>query len=276
MKRRLNIIAILMISSAVFALEPGQKEHYHRWLGCPAPEITFDSSDTTEHALPSYQGKKVLLYGFYSGAFAIGRYDPPIEASIRPLGFLSKASESAEHPFATIGYSRGFALAKHGMIEIPAEIFDLVAFPVVNLNNKHGDHSLPEPFDLLHKPGTGILIDTNGVICRMYFPMMGEADFQDAANAEPWQGPVRSPPETAWRNLPRALVVAAARNLHAGEVLDIRAVGTIRMLKGLVPEGTISPDDAAKFIGSIITADLKFRQPITKDMLIENEGAPTR
>ena len=54
---------------------------------------------------------------------------------------------------------------------------------------------MPEPLDLLFTPGTGILIDTNGIICRLYFPTMGEKDFQDAAKAQPWSEPVRSPPK---------------------------------------------------------------------------------
>ena len=276
MKRNLSILATLVLPLAVLALEPGQKEHYLQWLGCPAPKITFDSSDTTEHALPPYQGKKVLLYGFYSGAFAIGPDDPPVEEAIGPLGFLATARANAKQPLDVVGYSRGFALAKFGMAKLPEKMVELADFPVVNLNNKHGDHALPEPFDLLHEPGAGILIDTNGVICRIYFPKMGEEDFKDAAEAAPWAKPVRKPPEATWRDLPRVEVLGAARDIAAGQVLDRRSVGIVRVPNHQCPEGALTRDDYAGVIGRTLTTAVKRFHPISRDMLKkEAEGAPT-
>ena len=142
MKTALAItITLLDATLTTLSLEIGQEQDFEKWLGCRAPQIIFDSSDTKEHALPTNEGKKILLYGFFSGAVAEGPRDPPVEEAYEPLGLLRKARGDGEHRFEVVGYSRGFALEKFGIAKLPEQMVSLVDFPVVNLNNKHGENS---------------------------------------------------------------------------------------------------------------------------------------
>jgi hypothetical protein len=271
MRRTLTTI---LCFAAVVAPVMGQRPpeivtYYQQWLGCKAPPIQFDRSDRSNFAERDYRGKKVLLYGLNSGDFA---NSPDMEQLVTELRELAEVRKQENDPFRIICYTRGLVLAGKLAAPLTEEVASLTQFPWVNLNNKHGDNALGEPYELLHNPG-GILIGTNGIICRIYSGTMRKDDFLDAAHASAWTDPVRTPPtQTAdelWQSIPKTAVIVAWRNLTAGEVLlpYPRTIAADLIPNSRLPKDTIPRQEFRNIMGATVTTNIAAREPLTWSIL---------
>lgn len=259
---------------ASVALAYGQRQpeiaaYYQQWLGCEAPAIRFDRSDRTDVAERDYKGKKVLLYGLNSGDFA---NSPKMEQLLTELKELAEVWNSTTKPFYIICYTRGLVLAGSLAAPLSDEVKSLTRFPWVNLNNKHGDCALGEPYEMLHYPG-GILIDTNGVICRIYPNTMRKRDFLDAADAPAWDKAMVVPPkhtaDEIWASLPKTIVLVAWRDLAAGEKLlpYPRTFATDEIPNARLPTNSIPRGEFRNVLGATLRTNVTARQALTWDVL---------
>ena len=269
-----RIAAMVVCIASAVGLAYGQRqpeivEYYQQWLGCKAPAIRFDRSDRTDVAERDYKGKKVLLYGLDSGNFAD---NPNMEQLLTELRELAEVKEQEKNPFHVICYTRGLVLAGKLATPLTDEVAKLTQFPWVNLNNKHGDNALGEPYELLHYPG-GILIDTNGLICRIYPSAMRKKDFLDAASAPAWSKALVQPPkqtaDALWESIPKTAVLVAWRDLAAGEKLlpHPRTFAADMIPNARLPTNAIPTDDFRNVLGATLRRNVSSRQALTWDVL---------
>lgn len=193
MKTTLTALCLAVsLSSTHGELTNTEADSRAQWIGCKAPPLQFDSSDRSQYAEEGYKGKKVLLYSFDAGNFVDA---PDMDKLQARLESLQRVRSESKHPFYIIGYTRGimFSPCLEG-VELPKEIDDSSHFPVVNLNNKRGGYRLGEPYNLLEEP-SGILIGTNGIICRIFGSEMDEEDFREADRTSAWEAPMKEPPK---------------------------------------------------------------------------------
>ncbi len=283
MKTELVIASCIALAGLAYGQrEPEIVAYYQQWLGCKAPPIHFDRSDRSDIAQPDYRGKRVLLYGLDSGNFAD---NPNMDQLLAELRELAEVQEQGKKPFHVICYTRGLVLAGRLAAPLGEEVSKLTEFPWVNLNNKHGDNALGEPYEMLHSPG-GILIDTNGVICRIYPDTMRKKDFEDAANAPAWSKVLATPPrQTAdglWEAIPKTAVLVAWRDLTAGQRLlpSPRTFAADMIPNARLPTNAIPREDFRNVLGATLTTNVPARQALTWDVLdmstVDTNLVPTK
>ena len=270
MKRELIIAVCVALTGVAYGQrQPEIVAYYQQWLGCKAPPIRFDSSDRTDVAEPNYKDKKVLLYGLNSGDFA---NSPNMEQLLTELKELAEVWTPGAKPFHIICYTRGLVLAGTLAAPLSEEIRNLTQFPWVNLNNKHGDNALGEPYEMLHSPG-GILIDTNGVICRIYPDTMRKADFMDAATVSAWGKVLVDPPkqtaDALWDSIPKTTVLVAWRDLATGQRLlpSPRTIAADVVPNARLPTNAIPREDIRNVLGATLRANVPAHQTLTWDIL---------
>ena len=78
--------------------------------------------------------------------------------------------------------------------QIPEKIEKISRFPIVNLNSRNENYALIEPYVLLRRPG-GILIDENGIICKLFLRKMTFQDFKESLITEAWRRQIKVPPQ---------------------------------------------------------------------------------
>ena len=71
-------------------------------------------------------------------------------------------------------------------------------------------------------------------------------------------------------------VLAAASGLKAGQVLERRSVGVVRVIADHMPDGALKREDAKGILGKTIIKNLDRGEPITRNILKELEEAPTK
>jgi hypothetical protein len=271
----ISLLPIFILATVIAAQAQQQSEivqYYQQWIGCKAPPIRFDRSDRSDNAEKTYAGKKLLLYGLNSGNFVNNPDKNKLKAELRNLDKVRKEAPGA---FCVICFTRGLVLAGTLAPPLDDDLKQITQFPWINLNNKHGENTLGEPLEMLHEPG-GILVDTNGIICRIYQNAMTEADFRDVIQASSWTGPINEPPKLTsrqkWDDTPKSLVLVAFSNISAGTSLSTfrRFLAKDYVPNDRLPTNAILAADMLKALGGILRVDVAARQPITWDMVDTN------
>ena len=196
MKRCVLILsAIFFIFTAFAFAEPPKEivEYYEQWIGCKSPKLRFVDCDRIQYLNRNPKGNKVLLYSFDSGDFVNA---PDLEKLFSELSSLNKVRSDFSEDLIVIGFTYGvmYNPCLSDGSEIPEKIEKISRFPIINLNSRKDENSLGEPFELLKRPGA-ILIDVNGVICKMFLNSMSEDDFREAIKFPPWVGRLKQPPD---------------------------------------------------------------------------------
>jgi hypothetical protein len=189
------IILTMLFSFNTSLAEPSNDkiDYYNQWIGCKAPPIRFIECDRLEYMEGSPKGKKTLLYSFDAGDFV---YEPNEELLLAELVNLKKALSQAPETVIVLGFTYGAmfspCLNNNGTV-IPKSIEELSRFPIINLNSRHDDSVLGEPYILLKRCGA-IVIDHNGVITKIISHRLSEKDFIEAIDSQPWKGEMKQPP----------------------------------------------------------------------------------
>src|ERR1017187_1631645 len=178
-------------------VEQQTRNYYSQWIGVQAPEFPYPlrdrQDDGPELRLQEYQGKRLLLVALDTGDFVDGPRDE--KALMQQLAVLHNLRRQYGTNIAVIGwtYRPMFFMHDHSP---PAEIKELTDFPVVN-NNKFRDDPLPEPYNLLQRWPSLLVIDKHGVIVSIYSPPLVESNIVQACAIDNWTGNVRLPPREA-------------------------------------------------------------------------------
>lgn len=250
-------------------IEQQTRDYYSQWVGVQAPEFPYPLRDRQDNGpelrLRDYQGKRVLLIALDAGDFVDGPRDE--KTLIQQLTALHNLRQQYGTNVAVISFTYGpmFFMPDENP---PAEIKALTDFPVVN-NNKLRHAPLLEPYNLLQRWPSLLVIDKHGVIIGIYSPPLVESNLLQACAIDNWTGNVRLPPREApsetiknWSCRNFWVVFAYAKDLNSGSIFqkgfgrmkrvylanEVPAdeVSGLKMLEGMKLRRDVKADDAIR------------------------------
>ena len=175
-------------------IEQATRDYYSQWIGVKAPEFIEPLKDRIDNGselrIQNFQGKRLLLFAFDAGDFADGPRDEKM--LMQQLTALHKSKQLKGGDVAVIGFTYGPAFFMPD-VDMPTAIKDKTDFPIVN-NVKLAHTPLQEPYNLLQRWPSLLVIDKNGVFIGAYSPPLIENDILQAFLIDDWTGKVRLPP----------------------------------------------------------------------------------
>ena len=238
--------------------------YYATWTGVKAPKLGRSVRDMMSWfgsvSLKDFRGKRLLLYSFHAGDF---NRAPDLKQLIKTIETLNRVrAEVGRGRLAVVGFTRGCMYLKPSRASrlftspdmwLPAKHRKQIDFPVVNAYSR-----FDEPYNLLRYP-SGIVIDRNGIIQKIYTEPMSEEDLREAATGPDWDGPVRpaptldlwagkGPPTPAmkavrvWVRPIKAVVGMTVGDWDLDGSLDVLAVTADGELLILSPDGTLKDE----------------------------------
>ena len=262
------IIAFGLGCRTISEREVVQKEtqaYYALWIGVRAPEFNTDIKDRNDGGLlriQDYHGKRLLLFSFDAGDFV---RLPDEAALMAQLGVLKRAFNYSADDTAIIGFTYGtmfFLPYKQKRLDIKS----LTEFPMVN----NANIELKEPYNLLQRWPSAILIDRNGIIVEICPQTMTEKQLVEAVSKPEWEGkphslPVSDPPELVKNYSSRKpfVIYVYGRNLERGSQFqhDSGHLGNV-YLKSDVPMDSVT--SLKKEEGKTLRASVRKGDPIRK------------
>jgi hypothetical protein len=177
--------------------------YYSRWIGVQAPEFCYSlkdrQSNDSELRLRDYQGRRLLLMAFDSGDFVNRSCNE--DALLKQLILLRNLRLRQGTNVVIIGFTYGPEFFMPGILDPSPEIKSVTEFPIVN-STKLQYEPLQEPYNLLQRWPSLLVIDKNGVFVGVYTPPLMESDIAKAFVVKDWSGSTYSPP----REPPPAIV----------------------------------------------------------------------
>lgn len=175
-------------------IEQATRDYYSQWVGVKAPEfsslLTDRRDDGPELQVRDFQGKRLLLMAFDAGNFVDGPRDE--KATLKQLTDVHNLRQQHGSNVAVIGFTYGPVFFMPGT-EPPPELKKITGFPMVNVNKLRHD-PLPEPYNLLQRWPSLVVIDKQGIIIGVYSPPLTESNIAQAFAIGDWAGKVRLPP----------------------------------------------------------------------------------
>ena len=198
----MNVLCAFTISSQAgperVAVEKETQAYYAQWLGVPAPEskqALRDRGKGDRLRIDAFRGNRLLLFSFNAGNFV----DPPDKATLVPqLTALDRIRKLHTNDLAVVGFTYGVMFFLPGKEPSP-EIKAVTDFPIVNSANIE----LNEPYNLLQRWPSAILIDRNGIIIGIYPKTLTEQQLAEALLEPDWNGKLRPAPNTTPSELVR-------------------------------------------------------------------------
>jgi hypothetical protein len=193
------VIRTNVVGQASNVVEEETRAYYSKWIGVRAPEFPHlfsqRQNDSSELHLHDYQGKRLLLISFNSGDFVNRSRD---EATLmNQLRILHNLKQQQSTNVAVIGFTYDPAFFMPDILNSPPEIIKVTDFPIVNCNKLRHD-PLQEPYNLLQRWPSLLVIDKTGVIIGVYSPPLLESNIVQAITINDWLGNIRlSPREEA-------------------------------------------------------------------------------
>jgi hypothetical protein len=155
-------------------------------------------------------------------------------------------------------------------IEPPAAVKELTRFPIVNITELAHD-PLQEPYNLLQRWPSLLVIDERGIIVGVYPPPLVESNIVNAFSLNSWSGAVRLPPDkvppgsvTNWSSRNFWVVFSYTTNLSVGSEFQ-KGQGA---LKRVYFADDVPPDEISglnSLLGKKLKRSVKLGEAIRKN-----------
>jgi hypothetical protein len=246
---------LLLAQSDTPSLEQQSREYYSQWVGVRAPEFPSPLTDRRDDGkmlrIRDFRGKRLLLFSFDAGDFVDGPRDEG--ALIEQLTALREIKEERlTTNVAVIGFTYGPAFFMPG-VDNPSYVTNTVGLPVVN-NNSLRRTPLPEPYHLLQRWPSLVVIDKYGTIVRVCSPPLARSNTLEALSTKDWSAPLRSPPAAG---PPEAVKSWSSRNFWVifAYTKDLAGGTTFRREFGRMKRVYVADDVPGDEIGSLKSVD---------------------
>lgn len=181
--------AIYKLPETEWELRNVVTEYYSGWCGVRAPsyETCFRGANNKKQCSNSkLHGSRILLYAFDSGDFVRSVDENLIAKRLQPV---SEALQANSNDFSVVGFTYGVSFGFSGVEHFSS--VDLgTTFSVVNMTKL----DMPEPYALLERLPSSILIDENGVIIDVRLGHLQQGDLCELLNISTWRKSQREPP----------------------------------------------------------------------------------
>jgi len=164
--------------------------YYSRWHGVKAPPSQAElrvSATRQPLSISQFRGSRLLLFAFDSGDFVRSVDTNAIIDRLRPLHDSIKSNND---DLSVVGFTYGVMFGFPG-VDMPASVAEVATFPVVNMTKL----DLPEPYALLERLPSSILIDGNGIIIAVRQGHLDQDSLRELLELPSWSQTPRQQPD---------------------------------------------------------------------------------
>ena len=154
--------------------------YYSLWHGVKAPGTELLTSATGQQLFfPQFHGSRLMLCSFDSGNFCDSVDTDVIIDHLRPL---HDAVRNNTGDLSVVGFTYGVMFSPPFIADLPASLASIATFPVVNMTKL----DLTEPYALLARMPSSILIDGEGIIVDIRLGPLKQETLDDILDIPAW------------------------------------------------------------------------------------------